>query len=129
MAETIGYVLIEGSPARHVEDLHPAADPEQRESAFESGVRERDLVARPGGDEFVVVLTDLGGHSGAVSDSVERIRDALNEPFAVNGLGMALRAAVGVATFPADACTAADLLAHADRAMYVDKGARNGTLR
>ena len=42
---------------------------------------------------------------------------------------MAPDAAIGVATFPADGGNAADLLAHADRAMYVDKAARNGSLR
>ena len=91
-------------------------------------MRERDLVARLGGDEFVVVLTDLGGRSGAVQDSMERIREALAEPTLrrrPSGLG----AAIGVATFPADGGNAADLLAHADRAMYAAKGARNGSLR
>jgi GGDEF domain-containing protein len=73
----------------------------------------------------VVVLTDLGGRSGAVQDSVERIREALAEPFD----GMQLHAAVGVAAFPADGGNPADLLAHADRAMYVEKAAHNGSVR
>ena len=42
---------------------------------------------------------------------------------------MELKAAIGVAMFPSEGATAADLLAHADRAMYMDKGARNGSLR
>jgi diguanylate cyclase (GGDEF)-like protein len=86
-------------------------------------------VARFGGDEFVVVLTDLGGRSGAVQDSLERIQEALAEPILFNGTTLSLGAAVGVATFPADGGNAADLLAHADRAMYAAKGARNGSLR
>ena len=107
---------------------HAAGDRALREVAarLRRCVRERDLVARLGGDEFVVVLTDLGGRSGAVQDSVERDpRGAARSRSAA----MTLSAAIGVATFPADGGTAADLLAHADRAMYVDKGARNGSLR
>jgi len=88
-----------------------------------AAVRTGDTVARLGGDEFVVVLSDLGGRSGAVADSVSRIHEALAEPFGEMGL----RSAIGVATFPSDGGSAADLLAHADRAMYVDKAERNGS--
>jgi diguanylate cyclase (GGDEF)-like protein len=110
---------------------HAAGDEALREVArrLSRCVRERDLVARLGGDEFVVVLTDLGGRSGAVKDSLERIQEALAEPFSFEGSSFVLGAAVGVATFPADGGNAADLLAHADRAMYAAKGARNGSLR
>jgi diguanylate cyclase (GGDEF)-like protein len=83
-------------------------------------------VARLGGDEFVVVLTDLG--ADAAVDTVERVRAALAEPIAVNhGTDVELRAAIGVAGFPADAATVADLLSVADQAMYAAKASR--TLR
>ena len=111
---------------------HAAGDEALREVArrLRRCVRERDLVARLGGDEFVVVLTDLGGALAArCSDSIERIREALAEPIAFDGTQLGLGAAIGVATFPADGGDAADLLAHADRGMYVAKGARNGSLR
>ena len=110
---------------------HAAGDEALREVArrLRRCVRERDLVARLGGDEFVVVLTDLGARSRAVQDSMERIQAALAEPITFDGTQLGLGAAIGVATFPADAGDAADLLAHADRAMYAAKGARNGTLR
>ena len=110
---------------------HAAGDEALREVArrLRRCVRERDLVARLGGDEFVVVLTDLGGRSGAVQDSMERIREALASRSPFDGTSSGLGAAIGVATFPADGGNAADLLAHADRAMYADKGARNGSLR
>src|SRR3954447_6543625 len=92
-------------------------------------VRERDLVARLGGDEFVVVLTDLGGRSGAAHDSVERVRAALEEPIAVAGTTVRLRAALGVATHPEDGDIVADLLAVADRGMYAEKAASGDSLR
>ena len=110
---------------------HAAGDEALREVArrLRRCVRERDLVARLGGDEFVVVLTDLGARSRAVQDSIDRIQAALAEPISFDGTKLGLGAAVGVATSPADAGDVADLLAHADRGMYADKGARNGTLR
>jgi diguanylate cyclase (GGDEF)-like protein/PAS domain S-box-containing protein len=110
---------------------HAAGDEALREVArrLRRCVRERDMVARLGGDEFVVVLTDMGPRSRAVEDSIDRIQAALAEPIKFNGTQLGLGAAVGVATYPADAGDVPDLLAHADRGMYAAKGARNGTLR
>ncbi len=126
-ARSVGIIMLDLDGFKAINDNfgHAAGDAALREVAMRLRrcVRERDLVARLGGDEFVVVLTDLGGRSGAVQDSVERVREALAEPFG----DMALHAAVGVATFPGDGGNTADLLAHADRQMYVDKGARNGS--
>jgi diguanylate cyclase (GGDEF)-like protein/PAS domain S-box-containing protein len=104
---------------------HAAGDEALREVArrLRRCVRERDLVARLGGDEFVVVLTDLG--ADAAVDTVERVRAALAEPIAVDhGTDVELRAAIGVAGFPADAATVADLLSVADRGMYAAKASR-----
>ncbi|WP_270041968.1 diguanylate cyclase domain-containing protein [Solirubrobacter ginsenosidimutans] len=132
-ARSVGLLMLDLDGFKAINDTHghAAGDEALREVArrLSRSVRERDLVARLGGDEFVVVLTDLGGRSGAVRDSLERIQDALAEPIPFAGANLSLGAAVGVATFPADGGNAADLLAHADRAMYAAKGARNGSLR
>ena len=102
---------------------HAAGDEALREVArrLRRSVRERDLVARLGGDEFVVVLTDLGGRARAVEDSVDRIREALSDPIVFRDASLRLGAAIGIATFPGDGATTADLLAHADRGMYAAK--------
>ena len=132
-ARAVALLMLDLDGFKAVNDTHghAAGDEALREVArrLTRSVRERDLVARFGGDEFVVVLTDLGGRSGAVRDSMERITEALTEPIAFNGTSVTLGAAMGVATFPADGATAADLLAHADRGMYAAKGARDGSLR
>src|SRR3954466_4562641 len=132
-ARSVGLLLVDLDGFKAVNDTHghAAGDEALREVArrLRRSVRERDLVARLGGDEFVVVLTDLGGRSGAVNDSMERIAEVLGEPIAFNGTSVTLGAAIGVATFPADGGSGADLLAHADRAMYAAKGARDGSLR
>ena len=46
-----------------------------------------------------------------------------------DSMGFVATVAVGIAAFPADGGNPADLLAHADRAMYVEKAARNGSVR
>jgi diguanylate cyclase (GGDEF)-like protein/PAS domain S-box-containing protein len=132
-ARSVGLLMLDLDGFKAVNDTHghAAGDEALREVArrLSRSVRERDLVARLGGDEFVVVLTDLGGRSGAVRDSIQRINEALSEPFAFDGTSVTLGAAMGVATFPADGGNATDLLAHADRGMYAAKGARDGSLR
>ncbi len=120
---SVGVLMLDLDGFKAVNDRHghAAGDEVLREVArrLRRSVRERDLVARLGGDEFVVVLTDLG----AVPDSVDRVQAALAERFA--GTDAPLGAAVGVAVFPADGATVADLLAVADRQMYADKASRS----
>jgi diguanylate cyclase (GGDEF)-like protein/PAS domain S-box-containing protein len=127
-SRSVGVIMLDLDGFKAINDTHghAAGDAALREVAgrLRRCVRERDLVARLGGDEFVVVLTDLEG-VGAVAEAVGRVREALHPPFGE----MELRAGIGVALFPLDGRTAADLLAHADRTMYMDKGARNGSLR
>ncbi|MDA0180811.1 diguanylate cyclase [Solirubrobacter phytolaccae] len=127
-SRAVGVVMLDLDGFKAINDTrgHAAGDLALREVAarLRRCVRERDLVARLGGDEFVVVLTDLE-RAGAVAEAVERVREALVPAFEEMELG----AAIGVALYPSDGGTAEDLLAHADRAMYVDKGARNGSLR
>jgi diguanylate cyclase (GGDEF)-like protein/PAS domain S-box-containing protein len=102
---------------------HAAGDATLREvgGRLRGVVRERDLVARVGGDEFVIVLTDVGGRSGATVDCRERVTAALAQPLEVEGEPVHLSAAVGTATSPDDGTDGAALLAHADRAMYANK--------
>ncbi len=132
-SRSVGVIMLDLDGFKAINDTHghAAGDVALIEVAqrLRGCVRERDLVARFGGDEFVVVLTDVGGFSGAVRQTVDRIRDALAEPFAVDGTPVELRGAIGVASFPEDAHDVTSVLAHADRRMYADKSARNGSLR
>ena len=90
-------------------------------------VRESDLVGRMGGDEFAVLLAraPLAEAQGKAASLARAVGDA---PLVFEGVAVPLSVSVGVR--PLDpACTAAELLAQADAAMYLAKGARAGARR
>lgn len=91
---------------------------------LEAAVRDADLVARQGGDEFAALLTTDADPDGALA-AARRICHELGCPVVVDGQPIALAASVGVACWPLHADGPADLLAAADRAMYQAK--RSGT--
>jgi diguanylate cyclase (GGDEF)-like protein len=93
-----------------------------------SVVRDGDVLARPGGDEFLLLIT-CGDHVADVAiDLAARVVDSLREPFEIPGrTPLEIRASVGVSTFPRDAETIEDLMRHADVAMYrVKEGGKDG---
>jgi diguanylate cyclase (GGDEF)-like protein/PAS domain S-box-containing protein len=87
-------------------------------------LRDTDLLARQGGDEFIVVLADLSGNPIPAAENVaSKMLHALREPFVVGGSRVRTRASVGVSLYPDDADDTESLLRHADTAMYQAKAA------
>ncbi|WP_347985789.1 EAL domain-containing protein [Methylomonas sp. AM2-LC] len=87
---------------------------------LKSCIREYDMVARIGGDEFVVVLR--GYQLNTVSSAVaEKIRHHLCTPFHVNNQLLHTSPSIGIAIFPDNAENIHDLMKHADTAMYFTK--------
>ncbi len=82
-------------------------------------------VARVGGDEFAILLTDLPSHS-AVFDKVTQILAVMVEPLDADFGGLAMpTCSIGVACYPADGRDADALLSHADGEMYRVKRRRS----
>ena len=90
--------------------------------------RETDKAARPGGDEFLVLLEDVPGEM-AVKLRAERLLESLSQPVDIAGRHIVLSASAGVALYPADADDPDGLTRAGDRAMYASKKTRGNAVR
>ncbi|MDP2760171.1 MAG: EAL domain-containing protein [Sideroxyarcus sp.] len=86
-------------------------------------VREGDTVARMGGDEFVVILTDITESSSAFLVT-QKIIQLLSEPYNIEDRIIHVTPSIGISIYPDDGADKETLLMHADVAMYHAK--RNG---
>ncbi|WP_354697586.1 hypothetical protein DSM112329_03221 [Paraconexibacter sp. AEG42_29] len=86
-------------------------------------VRDADVLARHGGDEFLVLLGDLDPATAAEDAKAagRGVLDALAVPFVLAGMEVHVTGSVGISLLPADAFDAESLLRHADAAMYQAK--------
>ena len=102
---------------------HPVGDDVLRQvgSHSSAALRASDVVGRYGGDEFVAILPDTDG-PGAV-ELAHRLRAFIyDHPFeSPDGLPIPLHLSFGVATYPADARSPAELVGFADANMYLSK--------
>jgi diguanylate cyclase (GGDEF)-like protein/PAS domain S-box-containing protein len=107
---------------------HPAGDQLLRKVAVEltNILRPEDTVARFGGDEFVLIATEVQD-AAAVTEIVERIVSKLSTPMLIDGQDIAISASVGIAVYPLDGETVEELLKNADAAMYHAKAAGRNT--
>lgn len=88
-------------------------------------VRAGDVVGRIGGDEFLMICTDVADATGALVLG-ERIASAVSEPLVIDGRTLYPRASVGVAHVGTRDVDAEQLIAEADAAMYTSKAAGGG---
>lgn len=81
-----------------------------------------DLVARHGGDEFLVMLPDIERDPSPTAAAIAtRICAAVAEPASILGADVEVSASIGISIFPEDAQDIRSLLKHADEAMYASK--------
>lgn len=80
-------------------------------------LREGDTVARHGGDEFVLILSEQHGKDD-IHKLLERVLSSVAQPYERKGRSYSIGASCGVAIFPDDGVDAETLLSNADAAMY-----------
>lgn len=86
------------------------------------------LIARPGGDEFIIVLPHLCGDEPALRQA-ERIRRAMAEPFEIGNFRLNVSLSLGISQFPDDGEDMAALFQNADTAMYAAKALGRSQIR
>ncbi|HEY6448103.1 MAG TPA: EAL domain-containing protein [Acidobacteriaceae bacterium] len=84
--------------------------------------RKDDFLARIGGDEFTIILNQIGTKDDAQA-AAESVIETLHQPFQVGGQEITIGASIGICTFPDHANDETDLLQQADSAMYAAKRA------
>ncbi|MDQ6626962.1 MAG: bifunctional diguanylate cyclase/phosphodiesterase [Pseudomonadota bacterium] len=83
--------------------------------------RGKDVVARIGGDEFLLLLSNVTA-TDAVAQVATRLIQGISQPYAIEGREVIISCSVGIAMYP-DGCSHAKLIARADAAMYASKRA------
>ena len=92
---------------------------------MKSFLRESDTVARFGGDEFVIIMTDIKS-TNDVSVMAEKLCTKLKEPLALGNQQYIMGASIGISLYPDNGETSDKLLTSADDAMYrVKKASKN----
>jgi len=82
-------------------------------------IRVEDIFARYGGDEFVLVFTDINTLS--IKELVSKTLSLFQTPWIINEHKLNITTSIGVAIYPQDADNEQELLDNADKAMYVSK--------
>ena len=129
--KTIAAVLfIDLDGFKKVNDMlgHEMGDKALIEAAIrlKNALREQDTVGRLGGDEFIVLLSNLKQQLD-IRFVAENILEVFRDPFNIDGHELILTASIGIACYPDDSQYAVELLRNADIAMYESKQAGRNT--
>jgi diguanylate cyclase (GGDEF)-like protein/PAS domain S-box-containing protein len=110
------FKLVNDSLGHHAGDLLLS----ELADRLRTSTRETDLVARQGGDEFLMLLADLdpAEADAAAARVAARVAEALSQPFSLQGTEFHARGSIGISVYPRDALDAETLMKNADIAMY-----------
>ena len=101
---------------------HDIGDILLKEAALrlEGSIRATDTAARQGGDEFIIVLSELN-ELDSVEHIVQTVLHKISQPFQLKDQTADISASIGIAFYPQDAKDADQLMKNADQAMYIAK--------
>jgi diguanylate cyclase (GGDEF)-like protein len=116
------YIDLDGFKAINDQRGHQCGDEllKQVSARLREASRREDTVARIGGDEFIMVLSDLS-HADDVLLPARKALNLLAAPFEIEGATVSITGSVGVAFYPVDAQEGDSLIALADQALYEAK--------
>jgi diguanylate cyclase (GGDEF)-like protein/PAS domain S-box-containing protein len=125
----IAVLLIDVDGFKQINDTlgHDAGDAALAEIAIrlQGCLRQTDTVARWGGDEFSVIVTDVRSAADATC-AAEQIITALRPPMPLAGRMLTITVSIGMSLFPVDGAGPDELLRRADHAMYRSKARTAG---
>lgn len=120
----VGLIYVDLDHFKLVNDTlgHAAGDALLRQMAqrLQDCIREEDIVARIGGDEFLVVLNELKEPQQVVPVA-ERILETLKQAVVVSGQELFITTSLGISFYPFDGGHSEELLRKADQALYLSK--------
>jgi diguanylate cyclase (GGDEF)-like protein len=127
--ELLAVICVDLDGFKAVNDTHGHAAGDQLliqvAGRHRSVLRREELIARVGGDEFIIVQKG-GSQPRDAGIAADRIIKALDEPFVIFGATVTIGASVGIAIFPKDASSATELTKKADAALYRAKSGGRG---
>ncbi|WP_158589051.1 GGDEF domain-containing phosphodiesterase [Alginatibacterium sediminis] len=135
--KTIGVLIyLDLDHFKNVNDLlgHAAGDLLLRLVAhrLRENYRQHETIARLGGDEYAILIPDLGADHRRASlrarKIAENIRNLIRRPFAIKGNDISLNATIGLAMYPNQDSNATEILRQADMALYHGKDAGRGSV-
>ncbi|MBD3846830.1 diguanylate cyclase (GGDEF)-like protein [Bosea sp. OAE752] len=128
--ETFALLYVDLDGFKQVNDSlgHDIGDQVLMETAsrLRSAIRSNDMLARFGGDEFLLILPSAD--HAVVTAVAQRMIDSMTRSFDVDGKTVYVTASIGIAMAPVDGASSADLLRHADTALYKAKSAGRNML-
>jgi diguanylate cyclase (GGDEF)-like protein/PAS domain S-box-containing protein len=122
--QQLAVLFVDVDRFKHINDSlgHPIGDELLRSIAgrLVASVRGSDTVSRQGGDEFVILLSNIVRPEDAALSAI-KILAALSQPHRVQEHDLQITASVGIGVFPDDGIDAEALVKHADIAMLIAK--------
>jgi diguanylate cyclase (GGDEF)-like protein/PAS domain S-box-containing protein len=126
--ETVAVMMLDLDHFKEVNDTygHAFGDQVLRIAAqrLQACLRKSDTASRVGGDEFILILTDIRG-SESVIQVAQKVLNSISVPMNIEGRAFEITTSIGISLFSSRNVEASTLLRQADLAMYEAKKARN----